>query len=97
MMKIFRSEFEFQIDARSVEGRFRSKRYSSSETAVAVAKQLGMTFSVDPLWVLDHGSRMPGAAQGCEDDQCQVTDAALAALGFELVASWVPGPTSRIA
>lgn len=97
MMKIFRPELEFQIDARSVEGHFWSKRYSSSKSAVADAKQLGMTFSADPQWVLDHGSLIPGAPRGCQDDKCKVTDAALAALGFALVASWTPGPTSRIA
>ncbi len=96
MMQIFRFEHEFQINARSVEGHFWRKHYSSSKTAVAEAKQLGMFSFVDPQWVLEHGSLMPGQPKGCGDDKCEVRDAVLAARGFELVASWVPGPVSQL-
>jgi hypothetical protein len=97
MMNLFRSEFEFQIDARSVEGRYWSKRYSSSVDAIRVAEQLGMQLQPNAQLLLDHGSRMPGYAQGFKDDKCQVTDASLSAVGLEQVASWKPGPTSQIA
>jgi hypothetical protein len=97
MMHLFWPEQGFQISARSVEGHFWNKRYSLSQTAVAEAKQPGMSFFVNPQLVLVYGSLMPDAPKTCADDECRVNDTALSALVFTKVARWRPGPTSQIA
>jgi|ERR1700742_4929074 hypothetical protein len=97
MMHLFCSEQGFQISARSVEGHFWNKRYLLSQTAVAEAIHLGMSFFVSPQLVLVYGSLMPDAPKTCVDDECRVKDTALSALGFTQVARWRPGPASQIA
>jgi hypothetical protein len=96
MMRILLSELEFQLEARSVEGRCWSKRYSSIIDAISVAEKLGMQVQPNTQLLLEQGSRMPGYPQGCKDDACKVKDAELAKQGFEQAASWIPGPVNRI-
>jgi hypothetical protein len=92
MMELFRSESEFQLRARSVEGRYWSRLYSSSSEAISAAEDMGMQLPLNAKLLLEHGAHMPGYPPGCKDDTCQVKDAELAKRGFELVASWIPGP-----
>lgn len=91
-MQILRWELEFYLKGRSVEGRYWSKRYSSIEDAMRVAKMLGMQMPPNAKLLLEQGSRMPGYPQGCKDDTCQVKDAEMVTHDFERAASLVPGP-----
>jgi hypothetical protein len=84
MVELFRVEQDFHVSACAA-GRFWDKVHTCSEPAIREAQELRMELQPYTKWLLDHGSRMPGFAQGFRDDNADVDVAELIRRGFSRV------------
>jgi hypothetical protein len=84
MVELFRVEHDFHVSAGAA-GELWDKVHTSSETAIREAQELRMELQPYTKWLLDHGSRVPGFAQGFRDDNADVDVAELIRRGFHRV------------
>jgi hypothetical protein len=84
MVELFRVERDFHVSVGAA-GELWDKVHASSETAIREAKELRMELQPYTKWLLDHGSRVPGFAQGFRDDNADVDVAELIRRGFQRV------------